>query len=186
MRRASNDYHFVTHWQFDESLDTVKSVLGDPLQLPRWWPSVYLDVRELRPMQRPDGLGRRVELYTKGWLPYTLRWRFEVTEVEHDRSVLVAEGDLQGRGEWFFTQRRGRTYVSYDWRVMAEKPLLRKWSWALEPAFRANHEWAMKMGEESLRVEFARLAAEKKGESTARFVPPPATFAWALGPAGAR
>ncbi|PYQ87225.1 MAG: hypothetical protein DMG03_05955, partial [Acidobacteria bacterium] len=41
-------------------------VLGDPLALARWWPSVYLDVQELRP---PDarGVGRRVRLHTKGW-----------------------------------------------------------------------------------------------------------------------
>ena len=48
--------------------------------LPRWWPSVYLDVEELEPADA-RGLGRRVRLLTKGWLPYTLAWEFVVTEI---------------------------------------------------------------------------------------------------------
>ena len=179
-RPAANAYHFVTHWSFDADVEDVKRVLQEPLDLPRWWPAVYLDARELRPAQHEDGRGRRVELYTKGWLPYTLRWHFEVTEVRGDRFVLTAGGDLEGRGEWFFAQRRGRAFVSYDWRVLAEKPLLRRWSWALEPAFRANHHWAMATGEESLRIELARLAAKTDAERRALKSPPRATFAWAL------
>ncbi|MDR7161338.1 hypothetical protein J2X42_004070 [Arthrobacter sp. BE255] len=28
----------------------------------------------------PDGTGKAFSLHTKGWLPYTVRWRFTVTE----------------------------------------------------------------------------------------------------------
>ena len=45
----SNDYHFVTHWTVESTCEEVSAVLGDPLALPRWWPSVYLEVEELRP-----------------------------------------------------------------------------------------------------------------------------------------
>ena len=40
---------------------------------------MYLGVEELRPA-RADGLGGRVRLHTKGWLPYTLTWDFELVE----------------------------------------------------------------------------------------------------------
>ena len=39
---------------------------------------VYLDV-EVKAAGYDDGVGKVVGLYTKGWLPYTLRWQFRVT-----------------------------------------------------------------------------------------------------------
>ena len=69
---TNNDYVFVTHWRVEGTIEEVSEILDDPLSLPRWWPAVYLEVRKL-----PDGV---IDLYTKGWLPYTLRWRFRVTE----------------------------------------------------------------------------------------------------------
>jgi hypothetical protein len=78
-RPAANDYAFITVWHVPATRDEVVAVLGDPLGLARWWPSVYLDVRILEPGDE-RGVGRLVDLYTKGWLPYTLRWRFRVTE----------------------------------------------------------------------------------------------------------
>jgi hypothetical protein len=45
----SNQYAFVTHWRVEGTCGEVADVLGDPLDLPRWWPSVYLHVEELRP-----------------------------------------------------------------------------------------------------------------------------------------
>ena len=49
--------------------------------------------------------------------------------------------------------------VTYDWRLRAEKPLLRSLSFLLKPLFEANHRWAMAQGEESLRLELARRRA---------------------------
>lgn|GEM_PF-6975053 len=78
------EYHFVTNWKISGTAREVAKVLGDPLALPRWWPSVYLDVKELAPGDPVTKVGRVIELYTKGWLPYTLRWRFTVTETRGD------------------------------------------------------------------------------------------------------
>lgn len=67
-----NQYHFVTTWQVDGTAGEVADVLRAPLDLVRWWPAVYLEARELAP---PDerGLHQRVQLRTKGWLPYVLQ-----------------------------------------------------------------------------------------------------------------
>ena len=46
--------------------------------------------------------------------------------------------------------------VRYDWQVDARKPLLRALTWLLRPIFTANHKWAMRKGEESLKLELAR------------------------------
>ena len=146
---TNNDYVFVTHWRVEGTIEEVSEILDDPLSLPRWWPAVYLEVRKL-----PDGV---IDLYTKGWLPYTLRWRFRVTESRKPHGFTIeAFGDLVGRGEWTLIQNGAYADVVYDWRVRADKPILRYGSFILKPIFAANHRWAMARGEESLKRELLR------------------------------
>lgn len=169
---AAHDYHFVTTWRVEGELEEVARILADASDLARWWPSVYLEVREIEP-GGSDGVGKVVDLFTKGWLPYTLRWRFRVTEVVYlRRIVLEAHGDFVGRGVWTFAQEGPTAVIVYDWRVQAEKPLLRRLSRLLKPVFAANHHWAMAMGERSLRLELARRRAATPAE-LARIPPPP-------------
>ncbi len=120
----------------------------------------------------PNGVGKRVRLYTKGWLPYTLRWEFVVTEAERPRrSALRATGDFVGTGMWDFAQDGEWVDLWYDWRIRADKPLLRALSFVFKPIFEANHRWAMARGEESLRLELERRHAPN--EDARRRVPPP-------------
>jgi len=44
-----NDYRFVTHWRVEATCEEVFAILSDATEYPRWWPRVYLEVRELRP-----------------------------------------------------------------------------------------------------------------------------------------
>src|ERR1041384_3876560 len=111
--------------------------------------AVYLDVQEVRPADA-SGAGRRVRLHTRGWLPYTLRWEFEVVESRYPYGfALTATGDFNGRGVWTFAQDGPEVNITYDWRISAEKPLLRNLSFLLKPVFAANHRWAMAQGETS-------------------------------------
>ena len=169
---ASNDYHFITEWRVPGSIEEISQILVDVRDLTRWWPSVYLDVEVLEPGDA-DGLGQVVSLYTKGWLPYTLRWVLRVTAIEPGRGMTVeAQGDFVGRGIWTLTQEGGETLMRYDWRISAEKPLLRRLSFLLKPIFAANHLWAMRQGERSLKLELARRRAASP-EERARIPPPP-------------
>jgi len=168
----TNDYHFVTRWRVRATIDQVAQILGDAPALARWWPSVYLRVNQLEPGDE-RGVGKVVDLYTKGWLPYTLRWQFRVTESRYPRGFsLEATGDFEGRGIWTFEQDGTWADVTYDWKIRAEKPLLRYGSAVVKPIFRANHLWAMARGEESLRLELARREATSS-EELARVPPPP-------------
>jgi hypothetical protein len=178
IRRVSNDYHFISRWRVDGTCGEVADVLGDPIALPRWWPSAYLAVHELAP---PDanGVGRRARLHTKGWLPYTLTWELEVVEMVYPHGfTIVARGDFDGRGVWTFEQDGPFVDVAYDWRLRAEKPLLRNLSFLLRPIFEANHRWAMAQGENSLRLELARRRATSDAER-ARIPPPPGPVTYA-------
>lgn len=152
----NHQYQFVTMWRVEALCGEVADILGDPLALPRWWPAVYLGAEETAPGDT-HGLGRRVGLHTKGWLPYTLRWELELVESNYPSGfAIVARGDLDGRGVWTFEQDGRFTNVRYDWRLRTEKPLLRNFSFLLKPLFAANHRWAMAQGEESCEPAAAR------------------------------
>jgi hypothetical protein len=154
----ANNYHFVTQWRVPGTVEEVADILSDAADLPRWWPAVYLDVVETKPGDEA-GIGKEVSLYTRGWLPYTLRWQFRVIESDYPHSfALESWGDFVGRGEWRLRQNGRFVDITYDWRIQAEKPLLRTLSFLLRPIFAANHRWAMARGEESLRLELARRA----------------------------
>jgi hypothetical protein len=173
---ASNDYHFITHWRVPGTVKEVYDVIGDAADLPRWWPSVYLAVGVLDPGDPETGLGKVVDLYTKGWLPYTLRWQFRVTDVSETGYSLDAWGDFDGRGVWTFEQDGPWVNMTYDWAIRADKPLLRYGSFLMKPIFAANHRWAMARGEESLVLELARRRAATP-EERASIAPPPSPTA---------
>lgn len=169
-------YEFVTVWRVAGTVDEVAAVLGDAGALTRWWPAVYLAV-DVVEEGGPDGVGATVDLHTKGWLPYTLRWRLHVTEpITASGYALEASGDLAGTGRWTFEQDGPEVVITYDWRVGATKPLLRRLTWLLRPAFAANHRWAMARGEESLALELRRRRAADDDARRRVPGPPAPTF----------
>jgi len=167
----SNEYHFITRWRVQGTADEVYELISSPLDYPRWWPSVYLQTEEIA---RGDehGLGRRVRLHTKGWLPYTLRWESCSTEsARPHRLSLRAAGDFDGRGIWTLEPDGACVNVTFDWKLTADKPLLRYLSFLLKPVFSANHRWAMARGLESLKLELTRRHAQTAEER--RRIPAP-------------
>jgi hypothetical protein len=173
----ADGYRFHTVWRVPGTVAEVVDVLGNVDTLTEWWPSVYLATRRLED-GGPDWVGSVTELHTKGWLPYTLKWDLKLTEPVTDAGFAIeAIGDLKGEGRWTFAQEGPEVVVTYDWRVEAAKPLLRRLAWLLRPAFEANHRWAMARGEESLRLELRRRRATTE-EERGRVPPPPGpTFA---------
>jgi hypothetical protein len=174
---SSNDYHFVTHWTLpDTTCQEVSDILARAEDLVRWWPSVYLDVKVTEPGDAHD-IGKRVELFTKGWLPYTLRWAFRVVENREPHGFTIeALGDFRGRGIWTFVEHGTSVRVTYDWKIRAEKGLLKYLSFVFKPIFARNHYWAMAKGEESLRLELRRRHAHTDAERDSVPAPPPPTF----------
>ena len=152
IKAMDNEYHFLTRWRVKASAEEVYDILSQADEYPRWWPSVYLSVRELTP--------RRVRVVTRGWLPYTLRWEAITTEAQPpNRWVIRATGDFDGRGIWSIVQDGKYADITFDWKVTAAKPLLRYLSFALKPVFEANHRWAMEQGRQALELELARSRA---------------------------
>lgn len=169
---SAPEYSFRSEWRVLGTMQEVFEILEDPVELARWWPSVYLEVEEVAPGDE-TGVGRRARLHTRGWLPYTLRWELTVTESRAPRGFAIeAVGDLAGTGRWTFEESGAWTRIVYDWNVRAEKPLLRVLSPLLRPILAANHRWAMRRGEESLSLELMRRRARQASER-ARIPAPP-------------
>ena len=149
-------YHFVTQWKIYATVQETYEIIKDSSSLSQWWPSVYLEVKTIYPGMA-NGIGKQVSLLTKGYLPYTLRWTFEVSQIiPYQKIVLDATGDLNGRGIWTFQKTGEGCVVNFDWNVRFEKPILSWFSFLLRPVFELNHRWAMNKGLESLKLEILR------------------------------
>lgn len=143
-----NEYHFVTKWRVESTVEEVFDLIANPMDLVRWWP-FYLDVKEIESDIH--------EFYARGWLPYTMRWRMRRTAASRPKSIsLQAWGDFEGAGEWTFVQDGAEVDITYNWRIKGEKPLLRYLSFVLRPIFAANHNWVMNQGEQCLKREMVR------------------------------
>jgi Polyketide cyclase / dehydrase and lipid transport len=167
----SNQYHFITNWKVRATQKEVYDIISDNESLAQWWPSVYLDVITTSPGDE-NSIGKRVSLYTKGFLPYTLKWNFVVSEnVKYSTIAIRAFGDFAGRGIWKFEQQGDDCLITFDWKLEAEKPLLRYLSFLMKPLFSANHLWAMKKGLQSLELELQRRRVNDSQQL--KMIPPP-------------
>ena len=170
------DYRFFTKWQVTGNVEEVAEIFEDAPGLARWWPSVYLRVDMLEP-GGSDGVGAVFDLYTKGWLPYTLSWKVRVIENRHPFGyTMEAMGDFIGKAILVFAQDGPEVGITLDWQLEVGKSLLRRYSWLLRPVFEANHRWAMRQGEKSLRLELARRRANTDAERHSVPPPPGPTF----------
>lgn len=166
-----SDYHFVDRWRVEGNVKEVSAILEDALSLPQWWGSVYFEVRELE-HGAEHGIGKLIRLRAGGWLPYTLRIDFRTIESRYPNGfTMSASGDLAGKGIWSFEQDGPYVNVTYDWTIHANKQVIERLSFLLKPIFRSNHNWTMKRGEQSLKLELLRRRAQSTEE--AAMVPPP-------------
>jgi hypothetical protein len=173
---ADNAYHFVDRWRVEGDIREVADILEDAVSLPRWWGSVYFGVKEMEAGEK-HGIGKLISLHAGGWLPYTLRINFRTVASNYPYGFTMdATGDLEGRGIWAFEQDGDLVYVTYDWTIKANKPIIEKLSFLLKPIFRSNHNWTMNRGEESLKLELLRRRAEANGAAHTVPAPPAASF----------
>jgi hypothetical protein len=173
----NNAYVLHSTWRVPGDVQTVYDVVSDADNLAEWWPSGFLRVTVLERGDE-DGLGKLLEVVTKGWLPYTILWRQRVTAVDEPWGFTIdVEGDFAGRGVWSFRQDGENDVVAdFDWRISATKPLLRVLSPLLKPVFAWNHRWVMARGEESLRLEVQRRSSPTPEARAAIPLPPGPTW----------
>ena len=153
---ASREYLFVDEWDVAAPREAVFDALADARTYPDWWRPVYLEVDA----DGPPEVGKVSRQHFKGRLPYHLHTRSRI--VRCDRPHVVAadvDGDLRGHGVWTLTEQPSGTHVRFDWRVHADRPLLRVLTPVLRPLFRWNHNWAIARAMDGLEPYARRNAA---------------------------
>ncbi len=153
----ASEYVFIDEWDVDAPQEAVYEALADARTYPEWWTPVYKSVEA----DGPPEPGRVSHHEFKGQLPYHLHTRSEIVRAEPPREFEVkVEGDLSGRGVWTLTPRDAGTHVHFDWRVYADRALLRYLTPILRPVFRWNHNWSIKRAIEGLEP-YARSRASR-------------------------
>jgi uncharacterized protein YndB with AHSA1/START domain len=146
----SAEYQFVDTWDVPLPIEEAYDLLGDPLRYPEWWPEAF-PAAEGDP--GPPTPGNRVDVVSRGFLPYTLRWTLTCVEVERPTRIDARmDGDFVGTSTWTLTEvDGGTTRAVLDFRPSVTKRGVRELSPLLRPLFRANHRWAMARGQDAVR-----------------------------------
>jgi mannose-6-phosphate isomerase-like protein (cupin superfamily)/uncharacterized protein YndB with AHSA1/START domain len=168
LRAASREYVFVDEWDVAAPPEATFAAIADARTYPDWWRPVYLDVDA----DGPPAIGKVSKQHFKGRLPYELRTRSRVVELDPP-SVVAAEvdGDLSGYGRWTLTPIESGTHVRFDWRVHADRRLLRLLTPVLRPAFRWNHNWAIARAMDGLEPYAQRTSAAAEHAASAAPAP---------------
>ena len=137
----AGEYVFIDEWDVDAPQEEVFEALADARTYPQWWTPTYIEVDA----DGPPAVGRSSCHKFKAKLPYTLKTTSTIARLEPPNEVEAhVDGDLRGRGIWTLTlNQEGKVHVRFDWRVFADRPLLRTLKPILRPLFRWNHNVAI-------------------------------------------
>ena len=148
LRSRQGEYVFVDEWDVAAPPEPVFDALADARSYPQWWRPVYIDVEADDDAPRVGSVNRQ---HFKGRLPYHVRTRSVTTRLERPHLIEAeVDGDLRGTGIWTLTAHDGATQVRFDWRVHADRALLKALTPILRPALRWNHNWAIARAMEGL------------------------------------
>jgi uncharacterized protein YndB with AHSA1/START domain len=151
----AGEYVFVDEWDVDAPQERVFDALADSRTYPDWWTPIYKEVEA----EGPPAVGRVSTQKFKAKLPYTLTTQSKLVALDRpNRFEVEVEGDLRGHGVWTLTPSDGKVHVRFDWRVLADRALLRYLTPVLRPLFRWNHNEAIKAAMRNLEP-YARRSA---------------------------
>jgi uncharacterized protein YndB with AHSA1/START domain len=143
----AGEYLFVDEWDVDAPQERVFDALADARTYPDWWTPIYKEVRS----DGPPEVGRASTQRFSAKLPYTLETVSTIASMDRPGGFEVeVVGDLRGHGKWTLTPRDGKVHVRFDWRVHADRAVLRYLTPLLRPVFRWNHNEAIKAAMKNL------------------------------------
>jgi hypothetical protein len=150
MNSNPNEYTFLDKWIIPAPIEVVFEELLHGEEYPKWWSEAWKRVTQIGDIKTAT-VGAKSEVIAGGFLPYTITLELEIKRIEKPYLIeVVSRGDLEGTGTWRLYAGKDGTAVTYEWRVRADKPLIRFFSPILKPLFKANHNWVMQHGEKAL------------------------------------
>jgi hypothetical protein len=144
------EYKFVDHWYIKAPIDVVYQHIADPRTYPQWWP-VYSHVKVIKDVPFPH-IGGRANLLVNSFLGYKLNIEVETTRADPPKYLMtVSEGNLEGSGEWIFTQEGETTHAQWTWIVHSNHRLLNLLEPVAKPLFAYSHTNASEKGHQGLK-----------------------------------
>jgi hypothetical protein len=58
----------------------------------------------------------------------------------------IASGELEGTGEWHFSEDNGIIHIQYNWNIVTTKKWMNTFAFLLRPVFTLNHDIVMHWG----------------------------------------
>jgi hypothetical protein len=151
-----NEYVFIDRFFAACDVETAYEYISGISDYPRWWGNVYKKIKKLNNM--PDSRpGVKYAATVGGFLPYRLTINNQLTHTDKPNLIhFRAYGDLQGYGTWRFNEVGGGTEITFDWRVTANKAVIRWFSFVLKPLFRANHRFCVTEAAKGMHKDLIR------------------------------
>jgi hypothetical protein len=145
---SGSEYVFIERWDIPEGTpEEVWDLYADSRLLPSWWHGVFLEAKPIG-WNTPGVVGNKTEVLTRGFLPIKTRFIIEHTALERPTYFeLKTHGDLQGIWKARLSPNGAGTRVDTEWRVTANKPILRYLGPVLKHLFARNHTWEIEKGE---------------------------------------
>lgn len=142
-------YRFVTEWEFTAPLQAVWGAILNSQDWPKWWPGVLV-VMPVKP-GGPAGIGDVRRYAMRSFLPYTLEFDLEATEiVPLVRLAGVASGEVVGDGRWTFAATDTGCRVRYEWDVRTVPLWMNLVAPFARPLIKWNHDHIMARGARGL------------------------------------
>ncbi|MDH3645043.1 MAG: SRPBCC family protein [Gammaproteobacteria bacterium] len=149
------EYHLVSNWKLNATVDQVWAILDDPATWPQWWPC-WQSV-EVRPNQAIR-VGSRINARVHGKLPYSLPIELEVSHWDAPAlSQYSCEGSLSGSGACRISNDGVHTEVEFDWNVGTTNwlfNLLGRLGF-IKKMIRNNHAFVMAQGQAGIDKRLA-------------------------------
>lgn len=144
-------YNFYTENTLNAPMEKVWSILEDAESWPKWSKG-FKKIEILGPEAKIQN-GSVLDCEVKGSLPYSLRFKLQVTSVDQPKSMTYdADGHLRGTGKWELSETENSTIIKYWWDVGMTNPFFNFISrfGPIKRAMERNHDRVMEQGHENL------------------------------------
>lgn len=151
----------ISHsWTLTARPEELTEIVLDPELLHRWGGKVFMRGEVLEQGQ-PDGLGMRIRLHSKGWLPHSFLMVAEIIDLEaHKWMTIKVDGDFDGIGDLSVTPiDQEHCTAVLRWRTDINHPQLRYMVRFLRPVLNLNHRWAVNSVSKVIQKEIDRRRA---------------------------
>lgn len=170
------EYHLLTTWRIEASLELVYAAIHDSLRWPDWWPGVRKV--EQSAAGDADGINSVWRYSWRGQLPY--RVAFEVSPTRIEKLVIlegVTRGDLEGVGRWHFSRQGTVSMVRCEWHVRSTRWWMNLMAPVARSIFIRNHALVMEQGGVGLARRLgAPLVSQETVDLLAETAPPSVGF----------